>query len=162
MAITYEFANGANWQQVWSGNFTASGVPGYSDRHYRIPEIVVPILLEQFVLAVYCTSSTNPGWWHSGGLMNVKFPTGILTGGVGETHPSERYRIWLDQITSFEIPKMAANYELSFNAPYWLDQLSISVYEYTGPVHDSTETQLNALQTDLTTLLEEFRSHSEN
>lgn len=158
MAVTYEFSNGANWEQVWSGSFTASRPPGFSDRHYRIPEIVVPVLLEGFVLAVYCTSSTNPGWWHSGGLMNVKFPTGILTGGIGETQPSERYRIWLDKITSFEIPKMASSYELSFNAPYWLDQLSISVYQYIGPVNDSTESKLDALEQKLDLILSEIQN----
>lgn len=150
MAIQYQLTNGNHWQQKWSGSFTAR--PAGKGRHYRIPEIVVPYSMDKHIIGIWCTSKTNPGHWRIGGLMNIKIRTNILAGGRGEAQLSERQKIWLDQITLFTLPKLSPEYELSFNPPFWFDHWKVSVHEYHGPEIDTTETKIDAVQTDVTAI----------
>lgn len=160
MAITYQLNNSANWSQVWSGSFNSTPVPGASDRFYPIPEVICPFSIESHVVAVYCQSSTASPSWRLGGLMNYRIQTGILSGNSPDTYPIEKKRIWLNRITLFTLPELTPEFSLSFDIPYWFQQISISVYQYTGPIVDTLETKIDAVQADLNALITEYHQNN--
>lgn len=162
MALQYSLGNSENWSLAYSESVTAANAPGSGDRYIPIPEIEVPILLTSQVIAVFCQSSQASPRWKLGGLMNLKVQTGILTGGEFDTYPFEKKRIWLNRITLFTLPVLTPDYSLSFDIPYWLRQISISVYEYTGPIVDPLQVKVDSIDTRLESLSADFQEYITN
>jgi hypothetical protein len=162
MALQYSLGNSDNWVLAYSVRVTAANAPGSGDRYIPIPEIEVPILLTSQVIAVFCQSSQASPRWKLGGLMNLKVQTGILTGGEFDTYPFEKKRIWLNRITLFTLPVLTPDYSLSFDIPYWLRQISISVYEYTGPIVDPLQVKVDSIDTRLESLSADFQQYITN
>jgi hypothetical protein len=162
MGLTYDLNNSDNWDLAYSETVTAQGVPGASDRYLPIQEIEVPILLYSQVIAVFCQSSQASPRWRLGGLMNLKIATGILTGSAVDTYPFEKKRIWLNQITLFTLPVLTPEYALSFDIPYWLRDIQISVFQYTGPIVDPLADKVDSIDANLTQLIADFQQHAGN
>jgi hypothetical protein len=162
MGLQYDLGNSDNWELAYSETATAQPAPGTGDRYFPIPEIEVPILLYSQVIAVFCQSSQAPPRWRLGGLMNLKIATGILTGSAVDTYPFEKKRIWLNRITLFTLPVLTPEYALSFDIPYWLRQIQISVYQYTGPITDPLANKVNTIDANLTQLITAFNQHAGN
>jgi hypothetical protein len=160
MAVTYDLNNSDNWELAYSETATAQPAPGTGDRYFPIPEIEVPILLYSQVIAVFCQSSQAPPRWRLGGLMNLKIATGILTGSAVDTYPFEKKQIWLNRITLFTLPVLTPEYALSFDIPYWMRDIQISVFQYTGPIVDTLETKVNEIKADLTALKDSLTTNN--
>jgi hypothetical protein len=162
MGLQYALGNSENWGLAFSGSFTAASAPGSGDRYIPIPEVEVPILLTSQVIAVFCQSNQAPPRWRLGGLMNLKIQTGILTGGAFDTYPFEKKRIWLSRVTLFTLPVLTPDYSLSFDIPYWIRQISLSVYEYTGPIVDPLQVKVDSIDSQLQTLSTYFQQYIGN
>jgi hypothetical protein len=92
--------------------------------------------------------------------VHQKILTGLLVGGSPETVIGSK-RIWLKQISLLIFPQLASTYTLGFHIPYWLRDISLIVWEYTGPINDSTDQKLTAIQSDLATLQNDFDAFTE-
>jgi hypothetical protein len=67
-----ELSNSDNWQSIYSTNITAVQVPMQDGKYLinPIPEIVVPVLLDKFILAVSVDTDvpSNSTWRFAQGL----------------------------------------------------------------------------------------------
>lgn len=154
--IAYNLTTSSNWQQLWSGNYTAQPVElNVLERYYPIPEIQVNVQLDKHILACLAHSPSSPPNWKFAGRAYFKLETGITVVPVPETVFSVK-KIWLQQISLLFVPKLSTSYALSFKIPYWIRDIQLIVWEYTGPVNDSLALKLDEIQSDLTTLQNDF------
>lgn len=138
-----QLSNAANWEDVYNESVTALSIT--STRHAPISEIIVPVLFERHIIAVYATSNTAKATWHFAGFINQKIQLGLVPGGSPDVDSVQRRKIWLNRITLLFFPKITSTYAVSFNVPDWFKSVNLNIWEYRGPESDSTENLIREL-----------------
>ncbi|MBH8575454.1 hypothetical protein I8752_21065 [Nostocaceae cyanobacterium CENA369] len=104
-----------------------------------IPEIVVPFVLDKFILAVSVeTDVPADSVWRFAGYINQKISTGLVIGGVHDATTVRGRPLLLDQINLIIFQKISTSYAVSIKVPRWFPRASVNVWEYTG-VDDTSE-----------------------
>lgn len=147
MSLILQLGNKENWSDIYFSTVNAYQISG--DRYAPIPKIVVPVQLESHVLAVYISCNPPKPSWYFGGWLNQKVFTGLLVGGIPDAENVQRRKIWLNKITLIRLEKLSDFYSISFDVPKWFQSVSIQVWEYVGPIADSTEQLINDLKQDV-------------
>lgn len=161
MATLYEFANSSNWNQIWTGQKIAEPVPNsVLNRFYPIPDFSIPILISNPVLAVYVESSSDPGTWRRGGYFKQKISTGLNNGGTVDSYLVQKF-LQLRKINIIQLQKINGSFAVEFAVPYWLREVTFTVWEYTGTVADTLTEQLSDLQNFIVTCCDELRELSQ-
>jgi hypothetical protein len=124
-----------------------------------MPEIVVPFQLDNPIVAVYAHANSAEEHWKLAGKAQQKIITGLTVGGTPETVTAIK-RIWLKQISLLFFPRLSSTYTLSFHIPYWLRDINLVVWEYVGPINDSIDQKLTAIQSDLAMLQNDFDAYT--
>lgn len=146
MAIVYDLGNSANWQLTNSIERVAEPViTRVLERYYPIPDFEAPIQLSSPILAIYIESESDPGTWRRGGFVKQKIRTGIVGGGGNDAYLTVK-PMYLRQINTYTFPLVSTAYSLEFSIPFWLRQISINVYEYTGLIADTTEQTIDEVK----------------
>lgn len=136
-----ELNNSDNWQSIYTNNVNAVQVPMQDGKYLTdpIPEIVVPVLLDKFILAVSVDTDVPSGsMWRFAGYLNQKISTGLVIGGGQDATIIKGQPLFLDQINLVLFQKISTNYAVSIKVPRWFPRASITVWEYTG-VDDTSE-----------------------
>ncbi|HEY9703501.1 MAG TPA: hypothetical protein V6C58_13710 [Allocoleopsis sp.] len=89
---------------------------------------------------------------HEARQIKQKFRAGMLPGGGADIAQNNLYRLYLKQITLVELKQYGAETALIYFPPYYFEQVSIKVWEYTGPIIETVDNSLNAIQSDVTTI----------
>lgn len=139
MAV-YELANANNWESVWHESFV--GQPLGTSSYLAIPEINVPILLDRNLVAVFATSTKNPGYWNLAGWAKQKLQLGITGTPSPDSVAQSARKFFLERFTLLEFSNYANSYGVAFNIPYWIDQISLYLFKYIGPVFPEQQTGL--------------------
>ncbi|MBH8563758.1 hypothetical protein I8748_16430 [Nostoc sp. CENA67] len=143
MTRTLQLGNADNWQQIF--NTSVAAVTLNSTAYVPIPEITAPLLLETHVLATYITTNIPEGRkWNFAGFLNQKFELGLTVGGTPEADNLTRRKLWLNRIQLIILPKLTANYAISFDVPEWFKNVNVTLWQYVGVDYDSTEQALSA------------------
>lgn len=157
MAIIFDFANSQNWNLSWSGSRTAPPTPAPQlGRYFPIEDFTVPVQFQTPVLAIYLTSTTDPGRWIRGGFAKQKIRTGILGGGSPDTF-SQALPLRLREINLLQFAQITTSYAVTLSIPYWLRQIDVTIYEYTGTITDTVEQKLIECCEDLNAGIEQVR-----
>lgn len=142
---TYQFSNTNNWQQIASANLVAQDVrPLASRRFFPIPDYIVPVQIESPILAIYPFSAMAENNWKYAGTAYQRIFPGISVGGTADTWLNAR-KFYLDQVSILQFQKVSTTYELLLRIPYWIRQISLVVWEYTGPIIDTSEQKLDLI-----------------
>jgi hypothetical protein len=146
--ISYNAGNSSNWQSVWSQSFTAEPAPGNRpelERYFPLPDISVPIQLSAGLLAFYATSQDADPKWKFAANVKRKYVTGLTVGGNPDAVVDSK-RIFLNQFSLLRYPvSFGSSYSLLISVPYWHRQITLSLWEYTGPVIDTADQKLEQI-----------------
>lgn len=146
--ISYNAGNSSNWQSVWSNSFTAEPAPGNKpelERYFPLPDISVPIQLSAGLLAFYATSQDADPKWKFAANVKRKYVTGLTVGGDPDAVVDSK-RIFLNQFSLLRYPvSFGSSYSLLISVPYWHRQITLSLWEYTGPVIDTADQKLEQI-----------------
>lgn len=146
--ISYNAGNSNNWQSVWSQSFTAEPAPGNKpelERYFPLPDISVPIQLSAGLLAFYATSQDADPKWKFAANVKRKYVTGLTVGGNPDAVVDSK-RIFLNQFSLLRYPvSFGSSYSLLISVPYWHRQITLSLWEYTGPVIDTADQKLEQI-----------------
>lgn len=146
--ISYNAGNSSNWQSVWSQSFTAEPAPGNKpelERYFPLPDISVPIQLSAGLLAFYATSQDADPKWKFAANVKRKYVTGLTVGGDPDAVVDSK-RIFLNQFSLLRYPvSFGSSYSLLISVPYWHRQITLSLWEYTGPVIDTADQKLEQI-----------------
>jgi hypothetical protein len=139
-------SDSSKWQSLWFGSFSALGVANKPGYYYAIEPIIVPVLLESRIIAISATSATaKPNWFYAG-KARQRIQTGIVVGGVSDAASTSIKKLSLDKINFLEFPPLAPTYALEIEPIWWLKDISLSVWIYTGVDSDTVTEQLNRIE----------------
>lgn len=144
--MTLQIGNSANWEQFYSQSYEAVNM---GQGVFAIPEITVPIRIENRYLAVYANSQSAKSSWYFAGYLNQKLELGLLTGGMPDTSSLRRMKIWLNRITFIILPNFDTDYALTFNTANWLEDINLIVWRYVGPEPEPLQSVLARIETKI-------------
>jgi hypothetical protein len=145
-----DLSNSANWESIYSHTVNAQVLTERD--HIPIPEITIPVLLDQHILAVYTNSNTAKNTWNTAGYLKQKINLGLVVGGLPDAENVRQQRVLLRKINLIMFPRLTSEYALSFAVPFWLRDLSLSIWKYTGINSDSTSELVNQVRVDIAIL----------
>jgi hypothetical protein len=142
-----DLGNSSNWQPLWFGSFTAMSVPdkpaGYT---YPIPPILVPVLLDDHIIAITAESDTAKPTWKLAGKLLRKIQTGITIGAVPDVATSDPRKFYLNQINLFIFREISSTYAVEITPQWYLRDIRLSTWIYTGVNSDTVTEQLNRIE----------------
>lgn len=143
MAEQFDFANAANWDLIFSDSRNAlSFTPG---SFIPIPEFNVTgaFPLNTPIIASYATCSTAKPTWNTAGWLYQNVQSGLSIGGLADASIQGSKRVPLSRIQIHFWEKRMKNYQLTFKVPKWIYQISLKLWQYTGPI---AEPDLDAIE----------------
>jgi hypothetical protein len=136
---------GFNWQLLYQDSRVRDAG--------RIEAFTLPIVFHSTILAVGTSSmSAQPNWYRGGWLVRrMNLP------GVGVGIPSrdqfnleaDNRLIPVNRTVLVHYPRDLPDFHLRFQPVSWLRDISIAVWEYTGPISDSTDDLVETLKVDI-------------
>jgi hypothetical protein len=141
-----ELNNSNNWQSIYTTHVIAVQIPMQNGKYLinPIPEIVVPFVLDKFILAVRVqTDVPADSIWRFAGYINQKISTGLVVGGSLDATTVKGRPLFLDQINLILFEKISTSYAVVVKVPRWFPRASVTVWEYTGVDGTSEEILLN-------------------
>jgi hypothetical protein len=147
-SLILDLTSQSNWLQVYD---ELREVERVSSIAYKpLPPFAIPFLFDKRILSVKVISLTAKPYWRYAGTLTQSFQIG--SGGTNTLLPVadfSRKKLNLNRTELVIFPQYTSNYELVFKAPYWLLDLRLTIWEYTGPESDSTEQLVSLTREDL-------------
>jgi hypothetical protein len=141
-----ELQNSAKWQSLWNYSAVAAPVPDLPGYTIEIPPITTPFLLENHIIALSAKSTTAKPSWKVAGRVARKFATGITSSGTPDVTIREARKLWLNQINLFRFTPYTSTYSLEIIPAYYLTQIDLALWVYTGVDTDTVTEQLNRIE----------------
>lgn len=149
MAESYDFSNAANWEQI---SFTSRTADEPSiNRFIPIPELDVSgaFPLNSPIIATYATCSTAKPTWNTAGWLYQHIRAGIADGGNYGASVYGSRRVPLSRVQIHFWDKSIKDYQLRFKCPKWIYQISLTIWQYTGPILNSSEEAIDLARIDI-------------
>jgi len=124
----------------------------YSDPNYRIADFFCSVRLASPIIAVSSSSNSASSHWKLAGYLTKALDTGIVLGNSFDSL-EENQKFWLNQSTLFFFKQTSTAYGVKFSIPYWIRNIRVTVFEYTGPIEDSIEQKLDQIQTSINQII---------
>jgi hypothetical protein len=143
-----QLSNTANWFLSYPPTQTVASQPT-PGRFNSIPEITIPILFHNHIIAVLIQSETAQPNWHYAGLLNQKLQLGLSLGqsnGQPETDAVEARRLYLNKTKLLRFEDLSSTFGLTFLPAKWLGDVRITIWEYTGPVPENQYEQIERVE----------------
>lgn len=130
---SYNLSNPKRWHLVWNQSFIAEPPPGNRpelERYFPLTNVSVPIELNSELLAFYATSQSANSNWKLAAYVKRKYLMGVESGG-DNTAIVDSKKIFLNQFSLLQYPdNFDSNYSLIISFPYWLRDISLSLWKY--------------------------------
>jgi hypothetical protein len=146
-----QFGSQSNWSQVYSESREVEYLaPG---KFVPLPRFELGTLFDSRYLAISAYSSkAKPTWRYAGYVAQV---CRLGSGGTASPLPAVDTlveKVYLGRARLLTYPGFTSNYALVFVPPYWLEDLTLRVYEYSGAVSDSITDRLIGLERSINAL----------
>lgn len=142
--LNLDLGNAANWNEVYNQIFSVSKLGG--DTYIPIAPIEIPYLFETRVLALTVFSvSAQKNWWLAGYVEQV-----VLTAGLALNEAQlQSKKIPLRKTSLIISPAISSVYKLVFRPVYWVEDVQLIAFEYTGPYGAPSEEAIDLARIDL-------------
>lgn len=136
-----------NWEQIYVYQKIAEEVPNYPlvEKYFPIPEWDSLLLIDSPVVAIHATSSTAGEHWKFAGQALQRIRTGLAVGGNPDTVYGVK-KFWLNQTSLLWFDLPVGEYQLSFKVPYWIREIDITGWVYSGPITQTYDQILAEIQ----------------
>lgn len=149
MPTQLDLANAANWEQFYHGSRSAEFIDAF---HFRpLPEIGVDggTLRDSRIIASFATSANAKPTWKAAGWLFQKIRVGVTVGGGLDAVAANRRMVLLKKVQLHFWSPEITSYGLDFFAFRWLQQLDLTLWEYTGPIVDLTQEAIDLTRIDI-------------
>lgn len=127
-----ELQNSSKWEMVWSDSAVSEPYPPPFDDYWKpLRAFECPVLFTSRFLLVktVCQIPEGKQWKFAGNLLVFqKYPAGLS----GVKTEIKREYIPLNSSRLVQIPDVAPQYEVILRDAFWLRNLYLEIYEYTG------------------------------
>lgn len=140
----YQATRPNSWEQIWEGDYESESiVPG---RFIPIPNIEIPFLLSERLIVIAVSSTTaKPHWTYAGNLIQQHVLSDI------STRPIDGHSV-ICRLNSIKLELMddfTADYRLLYQVPKWLQDISIAIWRYIGPVTSPLLTEIESAVSEI-------------
>ena len=158
MTANFDADNSANWVQIFNDSYQVSYIQGKATKVYvPIPPTDLAVNIDSPLIAVHCTSTDYPHSQRYLGsiVQQVKLP-GVLptTTALGRGKGLYSNQTVLAKFTEFD-----DSYSLLLRPKYYVEQLTITIYKYTGSTYFVLEERLNTIDAKVEQILEKVDSN---
>jgi hypothetical protein len=144
MATTYDLTASGVWERIFDEDFNV--VRPSPATFAPIPRKEIPILLHEPVIAVATSSSTAPShWYYAGRLLQRNVIPGLGSNPVDGIE----LKCALNRTKVGIFPTLTTDYQLAYEFPPWITNLSLAIWRYTGPIDDSVIELIETLKIDV-------------
>lgn len=135
-----------NWQLVYNQNLVATSTgPG---RYIPLQPLILPITLDRHTLAIHTFNADAQPRWYLG-----CWATPVIAVPSELQRPIEGDRLIarINRTTLIRFPKLATDYQLKLEFPYWMDKINVFIWQYIGfegeglEVEDRIEGKIDSL-----------------
>lgn len=123
----------ANWELIYNETATAGVAPGGG--YFPIMAFDVPVLLSSPIIVVEAQNLDAKPWWYLGARLQQVLSVGIAP----DRAVGSFLRVPVNRPRLLRFPRLSADYSLRVEIPPWYSRMKISLFEYVGPIGDSTE-----------------------
>lgn len=134
-----------NWERIYHQKLEAQKLT--DSQRELINPVVLPILAESRILVAATASDSARSHWRYGGSLTPILDCGGTD--FGETNLSS-YSLPCNGSRLIVLPQFASAYKLQFSCPWWFEEITLSVYQYTGTVTEEPIAFLDDLRSQLT------------
>lgn len=137
--------NGEEFQLIWNETRQVVRDPSIPRGGYQpIPPFEIPFLLDSPLVAASAISTTSRPTWKVGAKMRPKFFFESGSAGTGFDPYGFEFSIPLnlDKPFIYRVTRWKPEYQLLVSIPPWLQDVHLTVWQYTGELSDSTENLL--------------------
>jgi hypothetical protein len=150
MTLTWQPERSTNWTEAYSTQRFEIQFPGRLPPRKQIPSFVVPVLVDSPILAIWTDSDGKRPNWNLGGFVRW----GIQSASIGpelRSLNSQSQSLQLGESTLLDLRETGVqSFQLRIFPQRYLPDLRLKVFEYIGPIGDSTEDLINIARADLT------------
>ena len=139
-----QLGNSANWDLFYSTSVEAV-TSNNGESYTPIPTITVPTLLESHIVASFVHCSNSKPTWYFGGFLNQRINLGLTVGGLPDSDAVQKRRLYLNRLTLIIFPKLVDSYAVTFDVPRWFQDVTFTLFEYTGVESNSTDDLINQI-----------------
>ncbi|MEH1978020.1 MAG: hypothetical protein V7L27_01700 [Nostoc sp.] len=139
-----QLGNSANWDLFYSTTVQAV-ISSNGESYTPIPTITVPTLLESHIIATSVSCFSSKPTWYFGGFINQRINLGLTVGGLPDSDAVQKRRLYLNRLTLIIFPKLVDSYAVTFDVPKWFQDVTLTLFEYTGIERDSTDDLVNQI-----------------
>jgi hypothetical protein len=137
--------NPQNWIRLFTGEYEVTPIAD-GRRYVPIPSRLLPIQTDERILAVKAESTTALQNWQTGGWL---IPTLDLSAAEFREARWGQFKIPLRYAGLVLLPDLNVSYRLRLDIPKWIKDVRVDVWQYLGPIEDSTENLIRQLATGL-------------
>lgn len=136
MSLSLELTASEYWEEVYRETKRVQPSPRFPRRGYiPIPPYTVPILLESPILALEFRALESRPTWYVGGRCRQ-----VIQSGNGPDLQGNQVTVPLNRgLHLYFFQRLAPQYQLYVEVPHWHMDSEIAVWQYSGPVMDTTE-----------------------
>lgn len=148
MKPVVNFSAEKNWQMVYDEVRSAMIVNAYE--FVPIPAFEIGWLFSGHILVVQASSITAKRHWRYAGSLYQRLKLG--SGGALSPLPTvdlDTRRIFFNRVGLVRFSRWTSEYELNFVPPYWLKDIRLTFWEYTGIDSDNVTQALEVQKDDL-------------
>jgi hypothetical protein len=146
--VAGELNNSQNWSlayQEYKESIQVTPQGGYTP----LPAFEVPIIFSSRILIAKTVSNIPVGkrWKWAGNLKALQaFPNAGINSQKSEI---ASYSLSLNRSKLIILPEIASGYELILSDAFWLRNLQLTIYEFTGSISDNLTQLVTAVQSDV-------------
>jgi hypothetical protein len=151
MALVFAPNTASNWNLSYQDTRNATSGKVYGKKFtWSIDAWTIPILFESPILAVHCGSQSASTGWKRGGWLTREQRQASLTPDLQSlSDTGRRVRLHKGTLIDFTQAPQVSSYALTFEPSIWLQDVTLTIYSYTGPIDDTLFDELGALKIDL-------------
>lgn len=125
--------NPNHWEMVYNQTTHAGRLS--SIEYFPIQPFDLPVLCTSPILYISAENIDAKPWWYLGCRLQQRISTALSPGDVVGRYA----RVPVNRPALFRFPMYAAQYSLRAEIPPWFEQMKIAIWQYSGPIGDSTE-----------------------
>lgn len=135
MAETLQLRDSVNWGTPYQ-TLRRANLYGSTGLFFPIPAFQIPIQFESPILAIVAESQEALSHWRLGCRVRQMFNADIA---ALEVTGTQRAVLLNRGPTLIHFPRYAQQYRLEVSVPRWHKEMSLTIWEYIGPITDTIE-----------------------
>lgn len=142
--LNVQLGNVNNWSEADVLNLSAQLVG--SSSYVPIPKTSGVFRYSSCIIGVHVSSASQSSQRPYAGYIAQNYQTGIPGTAIPNAQAYEARKVYLSRLQVLIFPNISTSYSLLFAPPYYFKDINYTVYEYTGPLTDSTDDLVGSLK----------------